>query len=117
MPALCLTLVGLAALSTTVLVVVRPAWGMLLSIVVGVAMATFEVVESGVVGFDVWLHALGLGPVPSSSIATADLTVITSVLGIPLPLWLQPFYFVIGVLIVGLALRLLTLARRYAPVS
>ena len=31
-------------------------------------------------------------------------------LGVPLPLWLQPFYLVVGLLIVALALRLWTAA-------
>jgi hypothetical protein len=100
-PALALGLIGVSALASAALLLAHVEWGVALSAAVGVGIAVFEVVESLVVGLDYWLHALGLGPAPSP-IAGAES--VGALLGIPIPLWLQPFYFVLGVIIVGLSL-------------
>src|ERR671922_277542 len=59
-PALALGVVigGGAFLAAAMLLFHQP-WGVLLSLAVGLAMAIFEVVETTVVGLDIWLHALG----------------------------------------------------------
>jgi hypothetical protein len=112
LPALALTVIGVGAALGGFLVIVRPSWGLALSIAVGTAMAVFEIVETTVLGLDVWLYALGLGPVPTSPITEANLDGIPAPLGIPLPLWLQPAYFVVGIIIAGTALRLWSDGRR-----
>ncbi len=112
LPALALTMVGVGAAVAGVLVIVREGWGLVLSVAVGTAMAVFEIVETRVLGLDVWLHALGLGPAPTSPITGANLDGIPAPLGIPLPLWLQPAYFVVGIIIAGIALHLWLGRRR-----
>ena len=102
-PALALGLIGLGALVSAVLLMFRVDVGVVLSAAVGIAIAIFEIVEALVVGLGYWLHAFGLGPAPTA-IAGADS--VGALLGIPIPLWLQPFYFILGVIIVALALRL-----------
>ena len=84
----------------------REPWGVLLSVVVGLAIAIFEVVETMVVGLDIWLHALGLKQVVDKGLPGTDLEGVPALLGIPVPLWLQPVYFALGIVIVALALRL-----------
>ena len=106
LPAFALGLLGLGAFASAALLVFQVEWGVLLSVAVGVGIAIFEIVETLVVGLDYWLHALRLGPAPTP-IAGAES--VGALLGIPIPLWLQPFYFILGVIIVALALRL------YAP--
>ena len=106
LPALALTLIGVGATLGGLLVMVRLAWGLELSIAVGAAIAVFEIVEMMVLGADVWLHALGLGPPPTSAITAANLDGIPAPLGIPLPLWLQPAYFLLGILIAAIAVQL-----------
>ena len=46
----------------------RGAWGVLLSLAVGCGIAAFEAVETLVVGLDVWLHALGLTAAPGKGL-------------------------------------------------
>ena len=87
--------------------IVRLDWGIVVSFAVGTAIAIFEIVEASVLGQDVWLHALGLGPTPTSAITRANVDGIPAPLGIALPLWLQPAYLMVGIMMVGLALRLL----------
>jgi hypothetical protein len=106
-PALALGGIGICAITSAGLLVFSPGSGVVLTIFVGGAMAIFEVVETLVVGANVWLHALGLGPQPDpSSPSVAGTADIGTLLGIPIPLWLQPFYFVYGLTMVALALRL-----------
>ena len=105
-PALALGAIGIGALVSAALLALNPGWGVLLTILVGAAMATFELVETLVIGLDVWLYALHLAPHPdpsSPSLAGAD---VGTFLGIPTPLWLQPFYFVYGLVLTLLAVRL-----------
>jgi hypothetical protein len=97
--------VGGVALVAAATLLLRPGIGTVLSIVSGGSIIVFEVVETAVVGFDVWLHALGLGPAVTLE-NYGSLDGIPMPLGVPLPLWLQPFYIVLGLLILGLALRL-----------
>ena len=84
----------------------RGAWGVLLSLAVGFGIAAFEAVETLVVGLDVWLHALGLTAAPGKGLPGTSLEGVPAPLGVPLPLWLQPAYFALGCVIVALALRL-----------
>ena len=69
-------------------------------------MMLFEVVETSVVGLDIWLYVLGLNPTLGKGIPGFDPASVPALMGIPLPLWLQPFYFVYGAVIVALSLRL-----------
>jgi len=69
-------------------------------------MAIFEVVETTVVGLDIWLHALGLSPTIGKGLPGTNLEGVPALLGVPLPLWQQPLFFGIGVVIVALALSL-----------
>jgi hypothetical protein len=67
-PALALGVIGICAFtSATLLVVFRLAWGVVLTVFVGVAMSIFEVVETLVVRLAMWLYALHLGPQPDNS--------------------------------------------------
>lgn len=105
LPALGLGGVGIAALLAAVLLVMREPRGTVLSAAAGAAIVIFEAVETSVVGLDVWRHALGLGPaVPPTPATSAD--GMPELLGIALPLWLQPFYALLGIAIGLLALRL-----------
>jgi hypothetical protein len=101
-PALALGLMGLGACVAGVMLVVRRPWGTALSGLVGAGVMVFELVETSVVGWDLWAHALGLGPI-RKGLPAVDATGITAPLGIPLPLWPQPVYFVLGAVIVALA--------------
>ncbi len=106
-PALALGLViGGGALLAAALLALRHPWGLLLSAAVGVGMAIFEVVETSVMGLDIWLGLLGLRPGPLPSVSGMDAGGVPALLGVPLPLWLQPFYFLLGLVILALALRL-----------
>jgi len=103
-PALALAGLGIAAAVTALGLWRRAYWAVPLAGVVGLGIAVFEVVETTVVGLDVWLHALGLSQSTGKSLG--DLQGIPSPMGIPLPLWLQPLYFLVGVVMVLLAARL-----------
>jgi hypothetical protein len=107
LPALALAVVvGGGALVGAALVLLGRDLGVV-SLLVGLAIVIFEVVETLVVGLDVWLRALGLrpalGPVGASFITIDG---IPTPLGVSAPLWLQPFYVVLGVAIMALSLRL-----------
>jgi hypothetical protein len=102
-PALALGVIGLGALVSAALLMRRVQWGIAVSAAVGAAIAIFEIVEALVVGLDYWLHALRLGPAP---IAIAGAESVGALLGIPVPLWLQPFYLILGLIIVALSVRL-----------
>jgi hypothetical protein len=105
-PALALgMIVGLGALAATMLLLIRPHPGALVSGAVGIGMMVFELVEASVIGGDLWLQLLGLGPVRKGLPAT-DVTGIPAPLGIPLPLWQQPVFFILGAVIFVLALTL-----------
>jgi hypothetical protein len=105
-PALALgVVVGFGALGSALLLVFRPHAGAITSVVVGAAMMIFELVEVSVVGGDIWLHLLGLGPIAKGLPAT-NVSGIPAPLGVPLPLWQQPMFFVFGAVIFILALRL-----------
>jgi hypothetical protein len=105
-PALALgVVVGLGAFTASVLLLVRPHAGALVSGAVGGGMMIFELVEASVVGGDIWLHLLGLAPI-SKGLPATDLTSIPAPLGIPLPLWQQPVFFLLGTVIFVLALGL-----------
>jgi hypothetical protein len=112
LPALALSVIGVGAAVGAFLVIIGVGWSLVLSIAVGTAMAAFEIVETMVLGLDVWLHALGLVPAPTSPITGANLDGIPAPIGIPLPLWLQPAYFVLGIIIAGIALHLWLRRRR-----
>jgi hypothetical protein len=115
-PALALGLVGVGALVSDALLLIRRPIGVLASIAVGAGIVVFELVETSVIGLDVWLHAFGIGPaVPLERFG--DVGGIPSPLGVPLPLWLQPFYCVVGLLIVGLALAVLPIRATAANIS
>jgi hypothetical protein len=106
-PALALgVVVGGGAFLAAATLLCREPWGVLVSIAVGLAIAVFEVVETMVVGLDIWLHALGLTPAIEQGLPGISLEEVTLLLGIPVPLWLQPFYFGLGIVIAALALRL-----------
>jgi hypothetical protein len=81
-----------------------PVRGALLSIVAGVGIAAFEIVETLVIGLDVWLHAIGLGPAPEPILVGA--APLPAPLRVAAPLWRQPFYLIFGVIVIALALRL-----------
>jgi hypothetical protein len=108
-PALALGVVigGGAFLAATMLLFHEP-WGVLLSLAVGLALAIFEVVETSVIGLDIWLQALRLQQVAAKGLPGTDLAGVPLLLGIPVPLWQQPLYFALGVVIFALALRLWT---------
>jgi hypothetical protein len=108
-PALTLGLVGIVAVIAATLLLLRQPLGPLVSMTVGAAIIIFELVETAVLGFDVWMHALGLGP--SADLQRfGDIDAIPAPLGVPLPLWLQPFYILVGVAILALGLRLYPLS-------
>jgi hypothetical protein len=115
-PALALgVVVGGGSLLAAALLIVRAAWGVPLSVAVGAGMAVFEVVEVLVVGWDVWLHALGLKPALAKGLPGVDASSVPAPLGVPLPLWLQPFFFVFGIVVTALALRLWARGVRARP--
>jgi hypothetical protein len=104
-PALALGAVGAVALLAAAALLFREEWGVRLSIAAGAGVAAFEVVETLVVGLDVWLHALGLAPTLGKGLPGTSLEGGPAPLGVPLPLWLQPAFFALGLVIVALALR------------
>jgi hypothetical protein len=108
-PALALGVVigGGAPVAAAMLIFQEP-WGVLLSLAVGGALCMFEVVETTVVGGEVWLHALGLTPTLGNGVSAVDAAGAPAPMGVPLPLWLQPFYFIFGLVVIALARRLWT---------
>jgi hypothetical protein len=104
-PALALGAIGAGALVAACTLVVRQRPGALMSAGAGAAIIVFELVETSVMGIDVWLHAVGLGPAVATE-RFGDLEGIPAPLGVPLPLWLQPLYILVGVSMIVLALTL-----------
>jgi hypothetical protein len=105
-PALALGLVvGLGALVAAILLLVQPWAGEFASGIVGAGMMVFELVEASVIGGDMWLHLLGVVPITKGLPAT-DVTGIPAPLGIPLPLWQQPVFFLLGAVMFLVALSL-----------
>ena len=105
-PALGLGLVGGGALVAAALLLLHHPAGALVSWLVGLAIVVFEVVETLVVGLDIWLQALGLrSDLSPVSVAIMADSAIPRLFGIPVPLWLQPFYFLLGIVIALLARR------------
>ena len=105
-PALSLGIViGLGAVVSAAMLMFRPRWGALASVVVGAGLMIFELVETSVIGWDLWLHAVGLGPI-RKGLPGSDVSGIPALLGIPLPLWQQPIYFLLGAIILVLAINL-----------
>jgi hypothetical protein len=106
-PALALgAVIGGGAVVAAGLLLVREQWGVPLSFAVGLAVAIFEVVETSVVGLDVWMYAAGLRSAVGKGLPGVDLEGVPVWLGVPVPLWQQPLYFALGIVIMGLALRL-----------
>jgi hypothetical protein len=97
-PALALTIiVGGGALTSAMGLVLRRWWAPLVSMVTGVAIAIFEVVETATMSLHFWLHSIGLESGPFTTALPIDPSA-----GIPIPMLLQPFYFVYGLVILGL---------------
>jgi hypothetical protein len=104
-PALALgVLVGGGAALAALLLILRHEWAGPLSVMVGLALAMFEVVETAVVGLDIWLHALGLTATVGKGLPGTNLEGVPSLLSVPVPLWQQPLFFGIGIAIVVLAM-------------
>lgn len=76
-------------------------WAPLASVVTGLAIVVFEVVETMTMSLSVWLHLVGLetGPIVSRLPLEADGT-------IPFAMWLQPFFLAYGLVLVTLAVAL-----------
>jgi hypothetical protein len=108
LPALALGAVGAGAVLAAGGLLLREAWGLRLSLAVGAGVAIYEVVETLVVGLDVWLRALGLTAAPGKGLPGTSLDGVPAPLGVPLPLWQQPAYFALGLVMAALALRLTT---------
>ena len=98
--------VGGGAILAAGLLLIRAGWGIPVSLAVGLALAIFEVVETSVVGLEVWLHAAGLRSAVGKGLPGVDLEGVPALLGVPVPLWQQPLYFALGIAIALLALRL-----------
>jgi hypothetical protein len=109
-------IVGLGAFSSAILFLFWPEAGTLVSAVVGAAMMVFELVEASVVGGDIWLHLLGLSPITKGLPAT-DVSGIPAPLGVPLPLWQQPVFFLVGMVIFVLALQLWRPRKPTEPIT
>ena len=99
--------VGGTALVATLTLLGNGRFGAALSIIAGSGIIVFEVVETAVMGLDVWLHMLHLGPAVDVA-KYGTMAGIPSFQGVPLPLWLQPFYIVVGAATVALGPRLMT---------
>ena len=97
-PSLALTIiVGGGALTSAIGLVLRRWWAPLMSMVTGLAIAIFEVVETATMSLHFWLHTVGLESGPFITALPIDPSA-----GIPIPMLLQPFYFVYGLVMVGL---------------
>jgi hypothetical protein len=101
-PALALTGIGLAALVAAAMLLTPRGAGPLAAFLAGGAIACFEAVQVWALSLHVWLQVLGLEP-PGPLQTSIPLEPGG---GIPAPLWLQPFYFVFGVVVMALAWRL-----------
>jgi len=97
-PAIALAAVGLSSLLAAGLLALRPEVGAPVSFVTGLAIATFEVVQVLTISLGDWLRPLGLH-LGHRVLADGD--------PFGAALWLQPFYFALGLLIAALAWRVL----------
>jgi hypothetical protein len=98
--------IGGGAFLAAALLLFHEPRGLPLSVAVGVAMAVFAVVEASVADLDVWLRAVGPGPAVDKGLPSTVPGGVASMLGIPLPLWQQPLYLALGLVIATLALLL-----------
>ena len=64
----------------------------------GAAIGIFEIVETLTMSLDFWLHTVGLESGPFTTALPIDPSN-----GIPIPMLLQPIYFVYGLLLLGLS--------------
>jgi hypothetical protein len=101
-PAIALSGIGLAAFAAVALLLAPRGAGPLVAFLTGGAIAVFEAVQVWALSLHVWLQALGLEP-PGPTHTSIPLEPGG---GIPAPLWLQPFYFVFGIVVAALACRL-----------
>ena len=116
-PALALgVVIGLGAVVCAVLVIARPVLGSVASIALGAGMMLFEIVETTVIGWDYWLHTLGFGVI-TKGLPGVDASGIPAPLGVPLPLWQQLIYFLMGALIATLGIRLWRARKSWSPTS
>lgn len=107
-PAVALALVvGGGALTAAIGLVIGWWWAPLVSMVTGAAIAIFEVVETVTLSLHFWLHAVGLESGPFTTALPVDLSSV-----IPIPMLLQPVYFVYGLLLLGLSAWLWLRHRR-----
>lgn len=107
-PAVALALVvGGGALTAAIGLVIGWWWAPLVSMVTGAAIAIFEVVETVTLSLHFWLHTVGLESGPFTTALPVDLSS-----GIPIPMLLQPVYFVYGLLLLGLSAWLWLRHRR-----
>ena len=119
-PALALALVvGGGALAAAIGLVLGRGWALLVSMMVGVAIGIFEIVETITLSLHFWLHIVGLESGPFTTALPVDLSG-----GIPIPMLLQPIYFVYGLILLGLSAWLWVrhgrprrLTRRTEPAS
>jgi hypothetical protein len=98
-PALSLAIVvGGAALISAAALLQRRWWAPVASMITGMTIVIFEVVETTTMSLSVWLHVVGLesGPIVSRLPLNADGT-------IPFAMWLQPFFFAFGLVLIVLA--------------
>jgi hypothetical protein len=104
-------ILGAGAFLSAFLVLGRPMWGVVASGVAGAGVMVFEIIETSVIGWDLWLHAFGLASI-GKGLPGVDLTGIPAPLGVPIPLWQQPAYFLLGALMLALAAELWRAQRR-----
>jgi hypothetical protein len=71
--------VGGGALVAAALLLLRQSPAAIASLLIGLAIVVFEIVETMVIGLDVWLHALGLTPVSDKGAALLEIE------GVPSP--------------------------------
>jgi hypothetical protein len=91
-PSLALTIiVGGGALTSAMGLSLGRWWAPLLSMVTGMAIAVFEVIETATMSLHFWLHTVGLESGPFTTALPIDPGG-----GIPIPMLLQPLYFVYG---------------------
>ena len=97
-PAMALTAVGVASFVAAALLAWRPGLGAPLAFVTGLAMAIFELVQVVTISLGDWLRPLGIN-FGHRVLAEGD--------PFGAALWLQPFYFAVGLLVMALAWRLI----------
>jgi hypothetical protein len=98
-PAVALTvIVGGGALTSAIGLVLGRWWAPLVSVGTGAAIAVFEIVETATMSLHFWLHTVGLESGPFTTALPIDISA-----GIPIPMLLQPFFFVYGMMLLGLS--------------